>query len=119
MSSPGTGSPISPEEANDLLHRLITESIKVRVIFVSPLRVRVMVSGFVKELEDGVIAVRESDTSTSGIDFPCSATRLPRYADARVLTGLVEVPGEKTLSALCFVLADGSWLGLFEIGADE
>ena len=59
MSSGGTGSPISRQDANDLLQKLITESVKVQAMFVGRGSVTASVRGFVTRQTGGIVQVSE------------------------------------------------------------
>ena len=115
MSSQGTGADISPQEASDLLHKWITESAKVQAMFVSAAGVTATVSGLLKLAPNGDCFVRDRpEVGTPLIGFNPSKASSRKYGDSRAFPG-PSVPGVRFLSALVFVLLDGSQLALFEI----
>src|ERR1700730_5893005 len=63
---------LSPQEADDLLHKLITESTRVQGAFVSPLSgVRAVVWGVIRVSSTGLLNIveREDDTTSPIICF--------------------------------------------------
>jgi hypothetical protein len=116
MSSQGTGSPITQEEANDLLHKLITESTKVQAVFVSGSGVTATVPGLLKRRPEGdfVVFEREEPGTPMFIFNPSLATSL-RYGDNRAFSSRPPTASLRFTSALIFVLPDGSQVALFEI----
>lgn len=122
MSSPGTGSDISLPVVMDLLHKLITESKKVHVLFACPsLAITVTMPGFVRVREsDGTLWVVDLDDPLFGpkFTFDPSLAIVCKYGDSRSLLPPVEgMP--KFSSALSFLFADGSHLGIFEPEVEE
>lgn len=119
MSSQGTGSPITPDVAMDLLHKLITESIKVQASFGSGVGVFAAVAGFVKVRPDGAIAVIPPDATPGSavLGFNPSEVTLWTYADDRALpNGGTTLPGAPNISsAICCLLRDGSQFAIFEV----
>lgn len=116
MSSEGTGAEISPEDAISLLHKLITESIKVQAMFVSGAGVTAAVSGLVKVAGDSVGIVERNERGSPTILFDPARATSRRYGDRRAFSAVLESSGGAVLeSALVFVLPDGSQLALFEI----
>lgn len=62
MSAEGTGSPISQQDAIDLLHKLMAESTKVQGVFTSSVgRIRAAVSGVIRSAPNGNFWVVESN----------------------------------------------------------
>jgi hypothetical protein len=117
MPSSGTASPISREQANDLLHKLITESIKVRAAFVGRGKVTATLEGTVKTAPGAVIAVSEGNSPTDPIFcFGLEDVRSFMYGDNRAFSGTFAIPGTpKLTSALIFVYPDDTQVILFEI----
>jgi hypothetical protein len=117
MSSSGKGFDISQQEAADLLHKLITESAKVRIALWSPTAGAVAtVTGVIKSAEDGQFMVQEGDAiGVPTIGFkPRNAIGF-KYGDDRVLPASAP---DKTLlfsSALTFIFPDGTLVSVFEI----
>jgi hypothetical protein len=116
MSSQGTASDISRQEADDLLHKLITESTKVQAVFTGRGAVAAMVTGLVSRLGEGIILVTEGKFGTDP-SF-CFGTRDVshfRYGDSRAFTGGSPLPPIlRFTSALCFTYPDGASVVLFE-----
>lgn len=122
MSSPGTGSDISEQVVADLLHKLMTESAKVQAIFTCPTAgVQAVVSGVLRRREsDGTLWVMDLDDLLFGpklrIDPFLAVVR--KYGDDRAMRPSPDdMP--KFTSALSFIFADGSTLGLFEFAVEE
>lgn len=116
MSSPtgGTGSDITLDDARDLLHKLITESTKVEVIFRS-LRLNAVVSGFVRIAPNGWLSVEDDRTAPPRISlimFDPSAVSSAKYGDTRAFP---ESASAVFLSALALTFADGTDLTIFEL----
>jgi hypothetical protein len=59
MSSLGTASDISAQDANDLLQKLIAESINVQAMFAGRGSVSAAVRGFVTRPADGIVQITE------------------------------------------------------------
>jgi hypothetical protein len=122
MSSPGTGSDITPKDANDLLHKLITESIKVEATYSSgSVGLTASVRGLVSLAPDGTLWITErSEIGTPHIAFNPSLAVIRKYGDRRAFKpgGRASSVTPRLTSALCFVFADRSQVGLFEI-SDE
>ncbi|HEY6348389.1 MAG TPA: hypothetical protein VI636_03165 [Candidatus Angelobacter sp.] len=115
MSSEGTGADISPQEADDLLHKFITESTKVMAMFVSGAGVTASVVGLIKTSSDGDCFIRERpEVGTPLIAFNPSRAVSRKYGDTRAFPA-PSVPGMRFASALVFVLPDGSQLAIFEV----
>ena len=117
MSSPGTGMESTPEEARDLLHKLITESIKVRAVFENPsIGVFSLVVGIVEDAGTGVLTVSDP-ALISGVNpqfrFKPSLASVRKYADARGFVG-ADFAASKLASVLVFAFPDGSRLAIFE-----
>ena len=117
MSSPGTGADITRDVANDLLHKLITESIKVQAVFAGRGSVAAVVKGFVTCPKDGAIKVSEGKTITDpSLSFGLDDVVTFKYGDNRAFPGTPRFPGTLRLtSALGFVYPDGAQVVLFEI----
>jgi hypothetical protein len=117
MSSQGTGSDITRQDANDLLQRLITETIKVQAVFMGRGSVAAKTIGFVNRPENDVIGVTEGKVVTdSSLSFGLTEVVGFKYGDSRSLPGLTPIPGAPLFaSALCFVYPDGAQVILFEI----
>src|SRR5712675_332379 len=110
MSSQGTGSDISRQDAMDLLHKLITESTKVQAMFVGRGGVTTAVRGTVNFPQDGVVLVSERRSPTdASLCFGLKDVSTFKYGDNRAFLGSSTVPGTPHLSsALCFVYPDGA-----------
>jgi|ERR1035438_3617805 hypothetical protein len=111
--------PLTPEEAKDLLHKLITESINVQAMFFTPSSdVRLFLRGFVQTRPDGTLQVA-SDTNPSSprIFFDPRRSSGARYGDGRAFAGTTPAGFFKDgfSSALIFLFSDGSVLVLFEV----
>jgi hypothetical protein len=116
MSSQGTGSPITQEEANDLLHKLITESTKVQAVFVSGSGVTATVPGRLKSRPEGNFAVFErEEPGTPMFIFNPSFATSRRYGDNRAFSNPPPNASPRFTSALIFILPDGSQVALFAI----
>ena len=118
MSSEGTGSPISQQDAMDLLHKLITESTKVMALFTSTEgRVRASLEGIIRLGPDGTLwVVEQADKIGPMICFDPSLFVVRKYGDARSMSDKGDTPfGMRFRSALSFVFEGGSTLALFEV----
>lgn len=117
MSSQGTGADISRQEANDLLHRLITESIKVQAAFSGRGSVMAVVRGFVTRQHDGIVQVTEGrQPDDPALSFGTADVSAFKYGDNRAFPPR-PLPGPRLISALCFVYPDGAQAALFELEA--
>src|ERR1700722_7802877 len=119
MSSQGTGSDISRQDATDLLHKLITESTKVQAMFVGRGGVTASVRGTVSCPRDGAVMVSERRGPTdAALCFGLKDVSTFKYGDNRAFPGSSAVPGTPHLSsAICFVYPDGAQVVLFETTA--
>lgn len=119
MPSKGSGADITRQEADDLLQRLITESIKVRAVF-GGLSVTASTSGAVVRLENGGILVSEGKSATdSSMLFGTSDVAAFTYGDSRSFPSVPRIPELPELaSVLCFRYPDGTTVALFEIAED-
>jgi hypothetical protein len=116
MSSPGTGAEITAQDADDLLHKLMTESTKVRAVFISGSGVIATVAGLLKKFPSGGLAVEERPVMGGPlIIFNPALAISRRYGDDRAFPALLPMLGPRLNSALVFVLPDGSQLALFEL----
>jgi hypothetical protein len=120
MSSPGLGTDVSLSDVNDLLHKLITESIKVQAVFAGVIPgLTAMLQGVVKVgPSSGAISVTAGEGfSASYFSFDPRQATVRKYADARVFGGSVPVlPGAPRFrSALSFAFRDTSQLTLLEM----
>ena len=116
MSSRGTGADITLGEANDLLHKLITESTKVQVVFASGPGVVATVAGVLKLVPDGSVCVTErNEVGTPLIIFKPEAASSRTYGDNRAFPGKTFPGGPFLSSALVFIFRDGSQIALFEM----
>lgn len=119
MSSLG-GMELEPQQALDLLHKLITESTKVQAALVVPtIGARAFVSGTLRvSPSDNTVSVleRERDLKSPCIAFkPLDAT-VCRYGDERVLPpGVAGSFKRDFLSVMTFLFTDGSIIALFEL----
>jgi hypothetical protein len=121
MSSRG-GEPITPEEAKDFLHKLITEATKVDATFVSGDDGTIVVlSGSVQRATVRVgefeIVERRGDSGSPFLRFNLSAAELCSYGDHRSLPSFPDVADAfkaNFSSALTFKFKGGSMLLLLE-----
>lgn len=122
MSSKGTAADISAQEANDLLQKLITESTRVKAVFVGRGLVGAIVHGFVSRRSDDVIWVTESlppVAADNSIRFGLRDVAMFKYGDSRAFPDAPSMPDTPALSsALLFVYPDGAQLGLFEMASE-
>jgi hypothetical protein len=118
MSSEGTGSPISVDEAIDLLQKFSTESTRVQVIFTGSVAgIRSAVIGVVRRSFDDSIWVMEDPDAvgSSFVGFDPSVSILRRYGDDRSMLDRGGPPsGFRFKSMLTFGFRDGSTISLFE-----
>jgi len=113
MSSRGTGSDITLQEAIDLLHKLMTESTKVVANVGTRSGVRSSVFGSIKLAPDETLAVTGDERPIpSAVLFDPRLAVRRTYGDNRSMFTPGEVP--VFVSALCFEFDDGSSLCLFE-----
>jgi hypothetical protein len=123
MDSAPSPSPMTPQEASDLLHKFITESINVHVMFFAPASdVRLFIRGFVEALPDGTFRLaQDKDPASPRVFFDPRRSSGARYGDGRAFAG---TPPEGFFkkdfsSALIFLFPDGSVLVLFEVSDQE
>jgi hypothetical protein len=120
MASAGSGADISERDAADLLHKLITESIRVQALLLGHGSVAAGLVGHVFLGPDDLIWIRPgTNRSEPFMRFnPAAATEF-KYGDTRAFPD-IPIPGDLQLeSALIFGFSDGSQMALFEIAADE
>jgi hypothetical protein len=113
----GTGADISERDAADLLHKLITESLRVQALFLGSGSVATGLVGRVFIGPDRLVWVRQGEErSEPFLRFdPAQATGF-KYGDTRAFPN-IPIPGDLQLeSALVFLFPDGSQMALFEIG---
>jgi len=112
----GTGADISERDAADLLHKLITESLRVQALFLAPEGVATGLVGHVFIGPDRLVWVRQGEArSEPFLRFDPAKASGFKYGDTRAFPN-IPIPGDLRLSsALVFVYADGSQVALFEI----
>ena len=117
MPARGTASDINRNEADDLLQRLISESIKVLAVFMGRGSVTTAITGFVSRLPNDMVGVTEGKTvSDSSLTFSLTDVSGFKYGDRRAFPHLTSPPGApRLISVLCFVYPDGAQVVLFEI----
>ena len=123
MSSEGPGSPIARQDADDLLHKLVTESTRVQVLFTaSEWRIKVAIPGRIKLAPDDTLWVMEEHEQPGAPLFvfdPVPAVAF-RYADSRDMVDSGEGPyGLNFRSLLRFDFANRSTLSIFEFSAQD
>ncbi len=124
MSSPGSGSDITEQEANDLLHKLITESTKVQVVFSAVGGISAIMQGAPKLLPDGTVCIAGgTDFSSPQVIFDPRLAVSRKYGDRRAFSRPprhLEERGAPSLeSALFFGFKDGSQLLLLAIDRQQ
>ena len=94
MSSEGTGSPISQQDAIDLLHKLMTESTKVQGVFISSVgRVRASMTGVIRVAPDDTFWVVEPGRVRGPmLAFDPTHSVVRKYGDERALLDGGETP---------------------------
>jgi hypothetical protein len=121
MSSRGTGADISTQEANDLLHKLITESTKVQAAFGGVIPgLSFILGGALKISPDkGPVWVTAGGLAGPHISFDPSQAVSRKYGDLRAFPqtadAAVAAGAPRLVSAVVFVFGDTSQLSLFEI----
>ena len=119
MSSRGTGADITPGKAIDILHKLITESRKVQVAFMSGPGVIASVAGIPKLLPDGSVCVADrNEVGAPIILFKPEAASSHTYGDSRAFLNATVLGGPSLSLALVFLFPDGSQIALFEIARE-
>jgi hypothetical protein len=112
----GSASEITAQDASDLLHKLISESTKVRAAFRSASGVTFTVVGTPKAAPEGEFSVQEGDRIGSAfIMCKPSLASVYRYGDDRAFSSSTGEKNVSFVSALTFVFPDDSQLTLFEI----
>jgi hypothetical protein len=113
-----TTSEITRHEADDLLHRLISESIKVPAVFMGRVSITAAITGFVSSLPSDMVGVTEGKTvGDSSLSFSLTDVSSFQYRNRQAFPRLTSPPGAPGLiSALIFVYPDGSQVVLFEVG---
>lgn len=123
MSSEGTGSPISAQDALDLLHKLITELTKVQAVFTAAEgRVRTSLSGRITLAPDDTLWVMyDNDRPMEPFfAFDPDLAIVRKYGDFRSMLDGGEGPFDlRFRSVLGFVFKDGSTLALFEFSGED
>jgi hypothetical protein len=116
-SSGGTASDISRREANDLLHKLITESIKLQAVFWGRGGVLVTLIGTATTPQPDTVLISERRSPTdASLLFGLKDVSAFKYGDNRAFPGVSGIPGTPRLaSALCLVYPDNTQVVLFEI----
>jgi hypothetical protein len=120
MATTGSGADISKDDASDLLHKLITESIRVKALYLGHGLVATGLVGRVFLGPDKLIWVRGGESRNEPfLRFdPLSAVSF-KYGDSRSFPD-IPIPGDLRLaSALIFVYPDGSEMTLFEIDEED
>jgi len=117
MISPGTGSDISRQVADDLLSKLINESTKVQAMLVGRGGVAASLKGTVTSPQPGTVLVSERKSATdASLSFGLDDVSIFKYADSRAFPASSGIPGTPNLkSVLLFAYPDGVQIGLFEI----
>lgn len=120
MSSAGSGADISERDAADLLHKLVTESLRVQALFLGQGSVATGLVGRVFIGPDELIWVREGENrSEPFLRFNPAAATAFKYGDTRAFPD-IPIPGDLRLaSALIFIYGDGTQMALFEIATEE
>jgi hypothetical protein len=120
LSTAGSGADISERDAADLLHKLITESIRVQALFLGPGSVANGLVGRVFIGPDQLVWVRPGENrSEPFMRFNPAAATAFKYGDTRAFPN-IPIPGDLRLaSALVFLFPDGSQMALFEIALEE
>ncbi len=122
MSSEGSGSPISAQDAIDLLHKLMMESTKVLAVFTSTVgKVRASVEGVIRSAPNATFWVVELDRVRGPmIAFDPTSFVIRKYGDERSMLDKGETPfGIRFRSLLTFVFEDGSKLAIFEFAEES
>ena len=116
MTSPGTASDISPQDANDLLQKFITESLIVQAVFAGRGSVSATVRGFVSRPADGIVQITEGKrVDSASLSFGLKDVVKFKYGDSRAFPVRI-VPGvPRRISALVFVYPDDTQVALFEL----
>jgi len=112
----GTGSDISERDAADLLHKLITESLRVQALFQASGAVAAGLVGHVFIGPDRLVWVRQGEErSEPFLRFDPAQASGFKYGDTRAFPD-IPIPGNLRLaSALVFLYPDDSQVALFEI----
>jgi hypothetical protein len=117
MSPEGTGSPISAQDAVDLLQKLMMESTKVFALFTATVgRVRASVEGVIRAAPDETFWVIDEDRPRPAmIAFDPALFVVRKYGDERAMLDAGDTPfGVSFHSQLSFVFEDGSTLTVLE-----
>jgi hypothetical protein len=110
---------LSPQEANDLLHKLVTESTRVQGAFVSPVSVYAIVWGVIRVSSTGLLNIveREDDTTSPILCFDPSRAVWRKYVDERSVKenpAVAEFFEQHFSSAVTLAFEDGSLIALLE-----
>jgi hypothetical protein len=113
-----TTSEISRNEADNLLHRLISESVKVLAVFMGRGSITAAITGFVSSLPSDMVGITEGKkVGDSSLSFSLTDVSSFQYGNRQAFPRLTSPPGAPGLmSALSFVYPDGSQVVLFEVG---
>ena len=121
MASSGTGSPISAQDAVDLLHKFITESTKLQAVFIGRGSISAGVNGILRRAPGNRFGVKrgESPDEPFLIFDPSQATSF-NFADRRAFPDL---PIDPTLPkfdcSLILIYPDQSQIMLLEFENPE
>jgi hypothetical protein len=123
MSSRGTGSDITLQDAIDLLHKLMTEATKVVAILSVPPRVTASIAGVLKLAPDDTLWVLNEELAPPHlISFDPRLAVRRTYGDTRTMPPVPEGAPKGVprcfASALCFVFPEDVRLCLFEASED-
>lgn len=117
MSSPGTGADISPEDARDLLQKMISESTRVQGVSRGTNSITAGVIGVLVAGPDGTLMVKPgSELADPFLIFDPRLATSFKYGDRRAFPPTTPLPGAPIFdSALSLIYPDQSIVVLFEI----
>jgi len=107
---------ISPQDASDLLHKLITEATDVEAVLWGRSGIMATVRGFVSRRPNGTVHVATAEITGPSLSFGLKDVAEFKYGDRRAFPprDFPELPCR--LSALIFVYPDNTRIFLFELG---
>lgn len=116
MSLQAAPSYITPQDASDLLHKLITEATSVEAVFWGRNGVMATVRGFVSRRANGTVQIATAEITGPSLSFGLKDVAEFKYGDRRAFPARDFPDFPCRLSALIFVYPDNTRIFLFELG---
>jgi hypothetical protein len=119
MPSSGTASDISPQDANDLLSKFITESTKLQVVFRTSNNISAGLHGILGAASPTMLVAKPNNLPDAPflVFTPGTAVGF-RYAAGRAIPDAPLPPGFRITSGLVLTYPDSSQIYLLELAND-